>query len=71
MDREPSFLEVLYPPKQRGTKTYIPPFAPPVEKVSECEKLCGVINGVLKGLAMAFCLFWGLVALIVLLLLGG
>jgi hypothetical protein len=69
--REPSFLEVLYPPKEAGTRVYVPAFAPPVEKISECEKLCGLINNVIRSLSIAFLIGCGTVALAVCLVLGG
>jgi len=71
MERQPSSLEVLYPPNQPGTRTYVPPFAPLPEKVSECEKLCGFINNILRGIGLAFLIGWGMVGLAILLILTG
>lgn len=45
-----SMLEVLYPPQERGTRSYVPQYATPVAPVSESEKFYGTMNSILKGI---------------------
>ncbi len=72
MNRPPSLLEVLYPPKASGTRTFLPAYAPVVAlpAVSESEKLCGLINGVIRGIGLTFLLGLGSLSALCILLLG-
>ncbi len=63
--------EVLYPRKQAGTRTYIPVCPPQEEKVSESEKFFGLLNSVIRGIALTFLIGTGCVVLGVLALIAG
>jgi len=71
LDREPSFLEVLYPPKQVETKTYRPAFSPPAEKLSESEKFYRTMNAIFKGIGFLILAPFVVVVLAILIALAG